>query len=244
MVNLAQRKEGMKPLSLRIPSVRLEREGSLPRIELGSVTPTTPVRSLQYGPSFGIPKYNKGSIEGYIPPNTKKLRMRSFLWVKPALESPASALFSQLVPVLLVNIAALSSGLALGFSAILLPQIRPDSERLVDLSHHIYNFTTQHRPFTASLEQGSWIASIFGIGAVFGGLSSAVLGNKYGRRASLLVYCLVDLLGWCLVAGSQDLGMMLVGRFLAGFAAAGYSPCVQIYVAEITQVKKDKIRFA
>lgn len=25
------------------------------------------------------------------------------------------------------------------------------------------------------------LASIFGIGAVFGGLSSAVLGNKYGR---------------------------------------------------------------
>ena len=76
------------------------------------------------------------------------------------------------------------------------------------------------------------------------------------------MYCLVDLLGWCLVAGSQDLGMMLVGRFLAGkrksrklknkifnslfkgFAAAGYSPCVQIYVAEITQVKKDKNRFS
>ena len=52
---------------------------------------------------------------------------------------------------------------------------------------------------------------------------------------SLILLAIPDLLGWILVASSQNLGMMLAGRFLGGFAAAGYSPNIQIYVGEITQ---------
>lgn len=162
--------------------------------------------------------------------------MRSFLWVRPVQPSTSSSMFAQLVPVLAANIGALSSGLALGYSAILLPQLRQDTATSAD-DHHIHRELSHYQPFTADTEQGSWIASIFGIGAVFGGLSSAVLGKKYGRRVSLLLLSMVDLLGWALVAGAQDLPMMLVGRFLSGYAAAGYSPCIQIYVAEITQTK-------
>jgi len=207
-------------------------------------TPVTPKLSQNSTfQSVGIPNFNyRKESEAFcapIPPNTKKLRMRSFLWVKPVQESSVtSALFAQLLPVLYANIGALSSGLALGYSSILLPQVRPDTDPLEDFGHHVYNFTTtKYRPFTANTEEGSWIAGIFGIGAVFGGLCSAVLGNRYGRRVCLLMLCLVDLLGWILIAGAQDLAMMLVGRFLSGFVAAGYSPCIQIYVAEITQAK-------
>ena len=50
-----------------------------------------------------------------------------------------------------------------------------------------------------------------------------------------MLLAIPDLLGWILVESSQNLGMMLVGRFLAGFAAAGYSPNIQIFVAEIAQ---------
>jgi MFS family permease len=39
------------------------------------------------------------------------------------------------------------------------------------------------------------------------------------------------------VAYVQNLGMMLSGRLLAGFAAGGYAPSIQIFVAEITEVK-------
>merc|ERR1712123_537172 len=88
---------------------------------------------------------------------------------------------------------------------------------------------------TVDLEEGSWIAGIFGLGAIFGGLLSAYLGNRRGRKMSLILLAIPDLLGWILVASSQNLGMMLAGRFLAGFAAAGYSPNIQIHVGEITQ---------
>jgi len=252
MADSSKMADSPNPRVARIPHIKLEREGSLPRIDLSSTpgTPTTPsaprpLPSYPMDSPSSSSSSSKSAVSSYnhptIPPNTKKLRMRSFLWVKPAdtTTSATSGLFAQLWPVLLVNIGALSSGLALGYSAILLPQIRPDYEPLEDLVHeHVYNFSsTSYRPFTADQDQGSWIASIFGIGAVFGGLTSAAIGNKFGRRVCILVLSLVDLLGWCLMAGSQNLAMMLTGRFLAGFVAAGYSPCIQIYVAEITQAK-------
>lgn len=52
-----------------------------------------------------------------------------------------------------------------------------------------------------------------------------------------MMLALPDLLGWILVASSQNLWMMLIGRFLIGFSAAGYSPNIQIFVGEITQAK-------
>ena len=38
-----------------------------------------------------------------------------------------------------------------------------------------------------------------------------------------------DLIGWILIASSQNLAMILSGRFLSGFSAAGYSPSIQVF---------------
>jgi len=220
---------GFKPL----PKIQLQRSSSLPRIEMPE-RPQTPSSPAIYQPLEYI-RPSKGGMstisdfESYrgqkIPPNAKKLRVRSFLWVKPITAGSCdTAIIAQLLPVLAANLAALSSGLALGFSAILLPQLIP-RERTNDL----------YQPFTANSEEGSWIASIFGLGAVIGGLMSAYVGNKLGRRNSLMILAIPDIMGWILVAASQNLEMMLVGRFLAGFSAAAYSSNIQIYVAEISQ---------
>lgn len=181
--------------------------------------------------------YTVNSQTPSLPPNTKKLRMRSFLWIKPTTTADkTSSIFAQLLPVLAVNLGALSSGLALGYSAVLLPQLRPDegNSTLVG-DDDINKSSTRHLPFTANEEEGSWIASIFGLGAVVGGLSAAYLGNRFGRRVTLMCLVFPDLLSWVMIATAQNLPMMLVGRFMAGLAAAGYSPNIQIFVAEIAQ---------
>merc|ERR1711994_880463 len=153
----------------------------------------------------------------------------------------ATNVYCQLLPVLAADIGSLSSGLVLGYSAVLLPQIRPDEpvlyERVNSSQGHVNHTTTHYRPFAVDMEEGSWIAGIFGIGAIFGALLSAYLGNQYGRKMSLILLAIPDLLGWILVASSQNLGMMLAGRFLAGLAAAGYSPNIQIFVAEISEAR-------
>jgi len=247
--------ESVLPPFKSLPKILLRRESSLPRIEVDRPhTPLSPKTSLNSRPMSSLPHYqtlsyakdvktpdyesNRGQK---IPANAKKLRVKSFLWVKPTTTGIETALYKQLLPVLAANIGSLSSGLALGYSAVLLPQIRPDENKYA--FDDLYGggadnvSSTYYQPFTADPDQGSWIAAIFGLGAVFGGLMSAFLGNRFGRRVSLMMLSFPDLLGWIMVASSQNLWIMLIGRFLLGFSAAGYSPNIQIFVAEITQAR-------
>lgn len=161
----------------------------------------------------------------------KKFRMRSLLWVKPTgvAESSLLSTVAQLIPTLVVNLSALSSGLALGFSAVAIPHLREHSNSTVTPILDYY------QPFTIGQQAGTWIASILGLGAVFGGLVSGTLGSKYGRRRTIQFLALVDLLGWVLIGTAQNLIMMLLGRFLSGFAMAGYIPSIQVFVAEMAQ---------
>ena len=124
----------------------------------------------------------------------------------------------QLFPVLIANIAAVSMGLAIGFSSILLPQLRPGYNETDHLTSTIY------QPFLITDEEGSWIAAMFSLGAIFGGFMSAFLGKTYGRRMSLIMMAIPDLLGWILVASSQNIWMMLLGRFLVASQLQGILP--------------------
>ena len=78
------------------------------------------------------------------------------------------------------------------------------------------------------MESGSWIASIFGLGAIFGGFAAGFLGTKFGQRKTLFMLAVPDIVAWIFIASAQNIPMMLFGRFLAGFCAAGYSPTIQV----------------
>ena len=92
-----------------LPKIQLHRESSLPRIEVDRpITPSSPKTSLNSRPMSPYPQYQtlqyaKGSnVQDYesnrgqkIPPNAKKLRVRSFLWVKPTTSGLDSALYNQ-----------------------------------------------------------------------------------------------------------------------------------------------------
>merc|ERR550539_148727 len=160
--------------------------------------------------------------------------MRSLLWVKPTgvAVSSTSSLLAQLFPTIIVNLAALSSGMGYGFSAIALPQLKEVTKNAFSQSDSARSY---YQPFTIDDDGGSWIAAIFGLGAIFGGFAAALLGSKFGRRKSLLFLTIPDILGWLLIAASQNLPMILAGRFFQGFASAGYSPSIWVYVAEIAQ---------
>jgi len=161
---------------------------------------------------------------------SKTFRAKSLLWVKPTVtvDQLSASVIAQLFPTLIVNLAAISSGISMGYSAIVLPQLKP----YMDGGHELY---PHYRPFVINDEQGSWVASIFGIGAIFGGFLAGYLGSQFGRRKALLFLTIPDICGWILIAASQNLSMMLVGRLLCGLAAAGYIPAILIFVAEIAQ---------
>lgn len=186
---------------------------------------------MQVPPANNIPplmrQSSKKLFNHRVPMPTKTLRMRSLLWVKPSIAvNTTSSVIAQLLPTLIVNLAAISSGLSLGFSAIVLPQLDMEYGEEGD---------GLYRPFTIGMEGGSWIASIFGLGAVVGGFAVSYLGARFGRRKSIIILAVPDLIGWIFIAAAQNLPMMLIGRFLNGFCAAGFSPSIQIYIAEIAQ---------
>ena len=59
-------------------------------------------------------------------------------------------LLLQLFPTLIVNLAAISSGLSMGYSAIVLPQLKPYMDGGKEWYPH-------YRPFVIDEDQGSWI---------------------------------------------------------------------------------------
>ena len=86
----------------------------------------------------------------------------------------------------------------LGFSAILLPQLREEFEEL-------------------SPDEASWIASLSNIGQLFGAVATGVLSGKFGRRPTLMMLCLPLLAGWTVLAmAGHNVWLFYAGRLLQG----------------------------
>merc|ERR1719436_1411044 len=149
-----------------------------------SIQPNIPQNMLGSTDSRRLVSLQKPTIQ------TKTLRMKSLLWTKPAgvAITSLSSTFKQLIPTLIINIAALSSGLSVGFSAIALPQLKHNATW--------YGHGDLHQPFQLGMEEGSWIASIFGLGAIFGGFAAAYLGSTFGQRKAVIMLAIPDMVGW------------------------------------------------
>ena len=75
-----------------IPKITLQRSSSLPRIEVER--PSTPAPAPA-GLVTSKPQQHDYSLGQNIPPNAKKLRVRSFLWVKPSVAGLDTSIYSQ-----------------------------------------------------------------------------------------------------------------------------------------------------
>jgi MFS family permease len=71
-------------------------------------------------------------------------------------------------------------------------------------------------------------------GAIFGCLTNAWSSEKYGRKWSMMGGCVVLIVGGALCAGSVDIAMFLVGRFVAGMGAGILACVVPMYQAEVS----------
>ena len=79
-----------------IPKIQLQRESSLPRIEVERpITPALDLKSsLATENTVKVPQHDY-SLGQIIPPNAKKLRVRSFLWVKPSTANIDTSVYYQ-----------------------------------------------------------------------------------------------------------------------------------------------------
>ncbi|KAF2800966.1 general substrate transporter [Melanomma pulvis-pyrius CBS 109.77] len=81
------------------------------------------------------------------------------------------------------------------------------------------------------------INSTFSGGAVFGALMGGLTMDRFGRRMTVFIGAAINLLGACLQTGAQNLGMILAGRILAGWAVGVLSMSVPIYQSECAHPK-------
>ncbi|EJD42305.1 general substrate transporter [Auricularia subglabra TFB-10046 SS5] len=81
------------------------------------------------------------------------------------------------------------------------------------------------------------IVSVYQAGAFFGSLSAYASSFYWGRRVSLQIASLVFILGAGLMlgaSGDRGLGLILVGRVLAGVGVGAASNMVPIYISELS----------
>uniref|UniRef100_A0A1B6LRS5 Major facilitator superfamily (MFS) profile domain-containing protein n=1 Tax=Graphocephala atropunctata TaxID=36148 RepID=A0A1B6LRS5_9HEMI len=109
-------------------------------------------------------------------------------------------------------------GAVVAFSAILIPQLEaPNSD------------------FKVTKTDTSWIASLVVLVVPVGALVTGYLVDRIGRLNTIKVGAIPYIIGWVLIATSQNLTMLLVGRCLTGSALAmGPSPAV-VYITEVAR---------
>jgi MFS family permease len=81
---------------------------------------------------------------------------------------------------------------------------------------------------TASMAGGSWLAA----------LCSGYITDLFGRKKAIMVGAVIWVLGSIIVSASQNIGMLIAGRIINGFAVGICSAQVPVYVSELAPPSK------
>ncbi|EFA10509.1 facilitated trehalose transporter Tret1 [Tribolium castaneum] len=117
-----------------------------------------------------------------------------------------------------VMLSSASCGMPVGYSAVLLPQLKYPNESL-----------------RIDDEIGSWIASVHSAATPFGSLLSGVLMDRCGRKLALQIASLPLILGWILIGLAPNHAVLLAGRVVAGLSAGLTAAAGQVLIGEISE---------
>ncbi|KAL8912885.1 MAG: hypothetical protein Q9171_002179 [Xanthocarpia ochracea] len=83
----------------------------------------------------------------------------------------------------------------------------------------------------------SLITSILSAGTFFGAIIAGDLADFIGRRLTIIVGCVVFLIGVILQTASTGLGLLVAGRLIAGFGVGFVSAIIILYMSECSPKK-------
>ncbi|XP_008551488.1 facilitated trehalose transporter Tret1-like [Microplitis demolitor] len=131
-------------------------------------------------------------------------------------------------------ISTIATGMTMGYSAILLPQLQS-----INGSSGAVGFNGSLTRNSVSLtitstNEESWIAASSILAMAPGCWVSSILMDKFGRKMTFILINPIFTLGWTIVGVTTKLMPLIFGRLLCGFGAGLLSATSPVYIAEIS----------
>ncbi|KAG8311091.1 hypothetical protein J6590_049645 [Homalodisca vitripennis] len=83
--------------------------------------------------------------------------------------------------------------------------------------------------------EASWVGSLTALGTIFGPFLGGWVMDKLGRRWTLMLADVINLLAWAVLLTATSAWHIYMGRFLGGFSGGFVYIGIPVYVAEISE---------